>query len=336
MNIATIASYSSACHLHRCTLPFKHLSKDYPQHQWIVSTTDQVQGFDTYWLYNGFSSISHWYELAGLRRRLGVKLVLTLDDTIWSFPEWRQDKPKSEAVGSTTLGCQLADLIVVSTPALAEEVNLPQKTVIAPNLIEVDSYGLPQPPKDDDEIRIMFAGGGGHWADLELIDDALCRIKEKYGRKVHLYFVGYGPDRTLRDWWNNGLTFINWVDLRQYWNVINQIEPHICLAPLVDCTFNHCKSNLRIMESWACNAAVVASGVGEYRCIDDGFDGLICHSGDEWFRTLCHLIDDRTLREQIATTGYERVRREFDWSSANSRSKWKTAVERVLELGLAT
>lgn len=331
MRLATIASYNQATHLHRCIWPFKWLAKDRPNFEWKVSTTDQVGGFEVLWLYNGMKFISKWGDVAALKRK-GVRLVLTLDDTIWSHPEWRTDQPSTESINSVNLGCELADLIVTSTPALADEVRMPHKTVIGPNLIESAKYQTPTPPTDDDRIRIMWAGGGGHWADLQLIDKACCRIKEKWGEKVEFHFLGDGPDQLLRDHWGNGIALTRWYELDEHWYRLHTIRPHIVLAPLAECTFNNCKSNIRILEGWSLNAAVVSSPVGEYRLVRDHKDGLIAETENEWFVAIETLIQNEQLRHSLALSGHKRVREDWDWNNPNARKKWHPVLERLDKL----
>lgn len=328
MHIATIASPSQACHHYRSCLPFRYLAVDHPQHQWSVSTSDQIGGFDALYVYGTLRSLSDWGQIASLKRK-GIKVIWGHDDNVWQHPEWRKDGPTAEHIHSVNMACELADLIVASTPALAEAIGKPAKTVVCPNLVEVDRYRTPTPPAYDGLIRICWSGAGGHWADLQLIDSSCCRIKEKYGSKVAFYFVGDIPDRMFRDHLNNNVQLIEWFPLAEYWSVLHQVRPHIFLAPLCDCPFNHSKSNLRVMEGWSLNAAVVASAVGEYRVIDNGFDGLFAHNEDQWFRQLVQLIEDRGLREQLAQTGYDRVKREFDWSNRQARLKWKPAVDAI-------
>lgn len=332
MHIFGPASYSVACHYHRIILPLRYLQKDYPEHRFEVGLSDPSGDYDALWVY-GSQPLSNTPEIASLKRK-GVKIVYCLDDTYWSWPQWRHDVPSKEAVGMVDLLCELADHIVASTPALAEAINKPHKTTVGPNLLECDLYRCPTHPEDDGRIRIMWSGAAAHKGDLQLVDRACSRIIERYGSRVGFQFVGAGPDDTLRDHWNGGsCNLTDWFPLNQYWSVIRQVNPHIVLAPLVNCPFNVAKSNIRILESWAINAAVVASGVGEYRAVESEVDGLYAEDEDEWFDAMSQLIDDRQLRERLATTGYQRVKADFDWQNPNSRLKWKPTVEAIERLG---
>jgi glycosyltransferase involved in cell wall biosynthesis len=57
---------------------------------------------------------------------------------------------------------------------------------------------------------------------------------------------------------------------------------------------------------------VVCSPVGQcVDLIDDGVNGFLAGSPEEWERTLSRLIEDRDLRERIGRAGLETVRRDF-------------------------
>jgi glycosyltransferase involved in cell wall biosynthesis len=263
---------------------------------------------------------------------MGRKIVFGLDDDVWNWPEWRKDSCPTENRATAEILIEVADHIIASTPTLAQVMGRPEKTTVAPNLVEVDAYRLPQPPQDTDRIRILWSGAASHRADLDLIDGACCRIKEKYGEAVEFVCVGAGPDNLLRRHWNRGAKLIPWQDLSFYWDTLNHFKPHISLAPLVDCEFNRSKSNIRVIEAWAMNSAVIASPVGEYRVVESGVDGLYADSEDEWFGQLCRLIEDHSLRNRLATEGHRRCVQDWNWSSATAREKWADSIAAIEKL----
>jgi glycosyltransferase involved in cell wall biosynthesis len=325
------ASPNSGCHLHRLVYPFRWLSKDFPQHRWETAISSPYnRDFDAIFSY-GAQPVANAPEFGTVKRK-GAKLVYNIDDSYWEFPEWRDDKPDADRLGMVNLLCELSDHIICSTPHLRDEIARPHKTTVAPNLIDVAHYQLPTPPADDQRIRILYSGATAHKKDLDIIDESCLRLMEKFGPdRIEFLFIGSGPDLTLRDYWGCGAEFIDWVPLSQYHYHIHQTKPHIVLAPLVDCTFNRSKSNIRVLEGWACNAAVVASPVGEYRAILDGINGLLADDGD-WFECLCRLVEDRSLREQLAVAGHETVKSEWNWRNPDSRVKWRPSVEAVERL----
>jgi glycosyltransferase involved in cell wall biosynthesis len=286
-----------------------------------------VSGFDTLYIYGTLRNFDSWQRIVNLKRQ-GVRFVYTHDDSIWHHPEWRTDQPEPWHVSSVNLACELADLIVASTTKLAEVIGKPDKTVTCPNLMEVAGYQTPTPPQDDDRIRICWAGGGGHWADLQLVDEACCRIKEKWGQKVEFHFLGYGPDKLLRDHLGDGVHLTDWYPLIEHRYRLHTIRPHIVLAPLVPCTFNEVKSNIRVLEGWSLNAAVIASPVGEYeKVIRHCENALYAYDENDWFQKMDYLISTRRDREALALNGWSRVNEEWNWGNPTCRKKWSPVIE---------
>lgn len=329
MRIFCPATYSSCCQVHRVIYPARHLSLDTPHHDWQTALTDPTGDYEALLVY-GAQPLSNFSQFGSLKRK-GVKIIWTNDDSYHDWPTWRHDKPSAEVVGCVDLAAEIADLIVSSTPALAEEVGKPEKTVVCPNLLDVPAYRLSTPPADDGPIRILWSGSATHKHDLDLIDSACCRIKEKWKDRVEFYLFGAGPDRLLRDWWGKGVTLTEWIPLRDYWWHLHQARPHLTLCPLTDCHFNRAKSNIRVLEAWAMNSACVASAVGEYKVVRHGEDGLVAETEQCWFSSMDALISDRSLRESLAKTGYRRVTEEWNWSSKQARQKWQPLLTRLDE-----
>jgi hypothetical protein len=111
---------------------------------------------------------------------------------------------------------------------------------------------------------------------------------------------------------------------------VNSLQPQIWLAPLAEIPFNLAKSNLRVMEGWAMNAAVVATNWGEYSCIKSGEDGRLCSDPDQWFEALTRLVSDHEYRCQMAYSGRQRAESECDWNNPNCLVPWVKAFSAIM------
>ena len=329
MKLYAECDYQSGCFHHRVHLPFRHLSQDFQQHEWHLSHIDPDKSFDVAFLYGCLKSFNlptfmRW-------RREGKKFVFGLDDLIWQFPEWRTDSCPDECVAMVDALCEISDVLVASTPALVDPMRFPEKTVVARNLLEIDAYGLPTPPADDERLRILWSGAISHKGDLQIIDPVCHEILTQYKGKVEFVFFGAGPDKTLRDWWGKGAKLIAWQPLEMYWRTLNYFKPHIVLAPLVDCPFNAAKSSIRCIEAHAMNAALVYSPVSEYALANEaGTTGLPATSTEEWVDCVKRLIDDRELREYVAVSGHRKAKVEYDWNSEQARkTHWHPTVKAI-------
>lgn len=331
MLIHSAVDYQHPCHWHRCILPFRYLSRDHPQHQWILGTEDSGCEIDCCWVY-GCRPFDRLVEFDRLRRE-GVKVIWTLDDLYFDFPYWRKKKPTEEQIAFCRLMPSVADLCIYSTPFLAAQHPHPEKSVVAPNLMEVAAYGVTE-PKLGERVRVLWAGASGHSGDLDLIDDALCRLREEFPPdQLEFLFFGTLPSRLGRDYFGKGVRLFRHIELADYAKAVASLQPHICLAPLADCPFNRAKTNIRVLEAWSLAAVPVASPVGEYRLIEDGVDGFLCDCPEDWDLVLSQLVRDPELRYSVAKKGRERVAAEWDWANPEARLRhWGEAGDKLNQL----
>lgn len=322
---------NSGCDFHRISCPFRHLAGDFPDLDFDLSLTDP-NGQYQWHLTHGNPPVSN-YRCYGKWKRQGGRWLWSLDDDMPAVPDWNPAKLSDVELDCWYASRDLADAILSSTPALTAAIGKPTKTITVPNLMQVADYNCetPAPAVDGETLRVLWAGSKTHSGDLEEIEEAADQIIRKYGpQRVQFVFVGFAPGRLLRDWSGKGCHFESGVSLAKYPSLINAVRPHLVLAPLKSIPFNASKSNIRVLEGWACAAAVVASNYGEYAVIHHGEDGLLVSDGD-WFSPLDRLLSDRDYREQLATAGRKRVA-DFDWANPTARSGWRQAITQLQSL----
>jgi glycosyltransferase involved in cell wall biosynthesis len=323
---------NNGCFAHRILWPVRYCGEEFSEHDWYLTTTDPVGDYDVYNLYGYMTPPT--MACVGQWKRRGRKVVANFDDPLDLIPDWNGCQLSADNLGNYELSKDLADLIIASTPELAKRIGRPTKTVVARNLMEVASYGVSSHSPVDQKVRILWAGSNTHSKDLELADAAIDHVLTKWGTdKVEVIFVGAGNGKAFAKWLNRGLHFEPGVGLETYPKLLGFIKPQIVLAPLVDCDFNRCKSNIRCLEGFALAAPVIASPVGEYgRTVIHGETGYLASSDEDWIEALDELVGNETLREQMGNRGREYVGAYADWANPNCRGEWRQAWQRVLKL----
>ncbi len=292
------------------------------------------------------------------RQMKGVKVVWSLDDDWDTIPDWNPAQLREEGRVVYSTMKKIANAIICSTPALAKTFDPyydsgycnGRPVVVAPNLLDISTF--PASPYDDstgfvetthnpnEPIRIVWAGSKTHKGDVEIVEDALCRILEKHGpdNRAAVIFMGdHMTPKLTRDWLHRGMLWQHAVPFAQYRKIANSLKPDIWIAPLADIPFNHSKSDLRIMEGWALGAAVVASAVGEYNHIRNLTDGVLVKGGAEptedatdlWFYALDKLVTNHEARIQLAANGRHRAVVRCDWNKRENRLGWLRAYSRI-------
>jgi len=217
-----------------------------------------------------------------IKQKLKALFCIDTDDYLWDVDRmcnpvldggnWTRDNAKL-LLASVTLHFDLADLITVTTPALAAVMSRWKNIRICPNLIDLEHF-IPQPYNADSKV-ILYSGGATHRQDLELVRD--------------LYYA------TCRDWsWvfygcrplfnSTRAVILPWGPVREYPRFCQLVKPRVVLSPLEPSSFDDCKSPIKVWEGATYGGSVLASNTGPYK----GNPGAIVPEGEDF--TLDHFM----------------------------------------------
>lgn len=268
-------------------------------------------------------------EILRLKLR-NKKFVWTIDDDYLSIPDWNGNVLTEDYKEFHEMCVGLADTIIVSTEALKSTFKR-KNVVVAPNLAA--QFINPNIEKKNGKIKILWQGSTTHKKDVEIIEPALLEILNKYSDKVEVVFWGdFPPNSLYTKFAYSGLSVQPQTSILKYYQTLFDINPDIMLAPLVDCHFNRCKSNLRILDGWSCKAAVIASGVGEYNCINNSDDGLLCTTSEDFYNSLEAVINCNEVRTALQTNGYNRVKKDYNWLNPDNVKGWNNVFEGIFNV----
>jgi hypothetical protein len=247
------------------------------------------------------------YALLGLGR--SVPLIVDCDDDLLHVPAYNVGfrgyigTPETKAVA--LLGFRLADAMTVTMPWLAR-VYAPYNDhiTVLPNLVHAPDWaGLPVDPQraQSEDVRIVFAGGIGRSADLDMIREPLERIM-RTRPQVRLFFMAMMPDWAAEQWARdpsnpraNRAFFIGATDILTYRRTMCWLGADIALAPVLPNDFNRGKSAIKVLESAMYGAAAVCSDWETYADVPS--EAVLKASTEyEWTESLLALVDDPTLR----------------------------------------
>ncbi len=196
--------------------------------------------------------------------------------------------------------CALADLVTVSTPALAERYGahgrvvvlrncVPAKILDYPSLSDGHTLGWPgRVASHPGDLEVTHGGVGeaidGDWR-FHVIGEAV-GVREK----LHLPCE---PSETP------------WIaSVEDYHRELCRLD--VGIAPLGDTKFNEAKSALKCLEMAGCGVPFVASPRAEDRGLGVGL--LAKDRARNWRSALRGLMDSESLRTEIAEEGREAVR----------------------------
>lgn len=174
--------------------------------------------------------------------------------------------------------------VQTSTPALADVLRASNPEVaVFPNAIRA----LPMPRNFQNPERItLFFGALNRSKDWEPLIPAINQVAAVAGERLHFSVVhDEAFFQALRTPWKS---FTPTCDHQTYMSLLGGCE--VALMPLEDTPFNRAKSDLKFIEAGACRVAALASPVVYGEVIEDGCNGLIFSTPEEFRIQLLRLV----------------------------------------------
>lgn len=273
----------------------------------------------------------------------GRPVILDFDDNFHCIP-WYNPARQVFHEGTPDLqrfeeALEMATLVTCSTQTLADSYkHVRDDIVVCPNFIANENLDAIAPkeltgaPKREGQIRIGYAGSHTHFGDVLLLAEPLAKIAEAYQfPRMQFVFFGYPPILPLHHRVNceyyPGIArvqseSVNDFMLRYYREII-AMDIDIALAPLEDCLFNRCKSNIKLLEYGIAGIPVLASPIDPYK----GWSLMEAQDAFSWEVLLGHLVEKQEARLAFAETNLKRVREQH--TTRQAIGAWHRLLEKV-------
>jgi glycosyltransferase involved in cell wall biosynthesis len=152
--------------------------------------------------------------------------------------------------------------------------------------------------------------------NIEFLLDAFLILANKYDN-IFLDFVGEGKYFTeIKDGLGNfryrdKVRFCSWISPEQIPDYLSNID--VGLLPLIqDTKFNKAKSPTKLFEYMAMAKPTICSDIGEAsHIIQDGENGLLAKTKEEFIEKMQSLIEDLSLRQSLGARARETVERNY-------------------------
>ncbi len=253
----------------------------------------------------------------------GIPVVVEIDDDFrnvdprnWAWvhvhPSWNPNRNWQILAEA----CKRADLVTVTTPALAKMYGSHGRVKVIPNYIP-ESY-LKVEPEPHDGVLVGWAGHAGtHPRDLQVTRGG---VEQALG-DAHMVVVGDGqmvPEGlSLRQ--RHLLSVYGYVLLEEYPHAVANFD--VGIVPLADTAFNRAKSALKMLEYAALGvASVVSPSPDNLRLHHDYGLGIVAAKQKDWTKSVGRLVRDAGYREYQADMG--RAQAESLTIEGNARLWW--------------
>lgn len=220
--------------------------------------------------------------------------------------------------------CSIADLVTVSTPALAERYGSHGRVAILRNRVPRTLLEL---PKSDDGRTCGWAGLVlTHPGDLSVTHGGVATAVRDARWRFHV--VGPGTDVKRELGLDEGPSSTGRLGLDEWHRALGDLT--VGIVPLGNTKFNAAKSALKGLEYAARGVPFVASPTPEYRLLAEEGAGLVAPSrGRNWRAQLLKLMRDDTVRAEAVEEGRSLIRQKHMYEGNGWRwaESWQAALD---------
>jgi glycosyltransferase involved in cell wall biosynthesis len=271
-----------------------------------VSALLKVRDFDVVYLFReaallGPAVFERWVGLSG------IPYIFDFDDAVFVSYKSPANGYLSylKFPGKTRAICRRAAHVMAGNDYLADYARaVNQNVTIVPTTIDTDSYRAEYSHQNDPEtVTLLWSGSFSTVQHLDTIRDVLKKLAKE--KKFKLRVIGT-PEYSLEG-----------VDAEAIpWKAATEIEDlragHIGLMPLPDDQWSKGKCGLKALQYMALGIPTVCSPVGvNSTIIQDGVNGFLAGSEDEWIAKLKLLIESAETRVRVGREGRKTVEEEY-------------------------
>jgi glycosyltransferase involved in cell wall biosynthesis len=235
------------------------------------------------------------------------KLIFDFDDSIWLQNVSAANKKLGflKNAGKTRDIISIAHLVIPGNKYLAGyALQFNQHVSIIPTTIDTNQY-TPKTITDTNPVVIGWSGSFTTIQHFEFALEPLRQIKSRYGNKVSFVVIG---DQNYRNE-ELGITGKPWVAATELQD-LHLLD--IGIMPLPDDEWAKGKCGLKGLQYMAAGIPTIMSPVGvNAEIIQDGENGFLAATTEEWVDKLSRLIESVELRKKLSLNGRTTVEEKF-------------------------
>lgn len=243
---------------------------------------------------------TYFYERKASKSK--AKLIFDFDDAIWMQHisdgnkklAFLKDPEKTKKI------IQLADLVLAGNTFLQNyALQYNSNSVCFPTVVDTEKY-KPIEKHNNSVICIGWSGSFSTFEHFEILIPVLDRLHKKYNNSIKIKVLGAPPKNMPLP-----IEFINWSEENE---VVELSEFDIGVMPLNQTPWNEGKCGLKSLLYLSMGIPAVVSSVGvSSEIIQNGLNGFVPQNEEQWFETLCLLIENKNIREKIGSEGRKTV-----------------------------
>jgi len=221
------------------------------------------------------------------------KIIYDFDDAIWvNESAYNKKFLAVKFLGKVAKICKWAHVVTVGNNFLkAFAVRYSNNVVLLPTVVNTETvHGKMQ----QQEVPVPAVGWTGSFSTLIYLD-SLIPVLQRLQEKIDFTFIVIADKDPV-------------LPLKNYqfvpWNKTTETEDllrfHVGLMPLTDDDITRGKCGFKAIQYMALGIPALVSPVGaNIEIVDDGVNGFICHTPQEWKDRILQLLSEPQLRKQL-------------------------------------
>lgn len=259
-----------------------------------------------------FMTGSSFFEKRFAKSKSKTKLVFDFDDSIWLLDTSDANKKWGWLKSAKKTGdiIKVSDLILAGNDYLAEYARTFNSNVkVIPTTVDTDIFYRKSEYLNNEKICIGWSGSITTIKHFEQAIPFLRKIKSKYGEKV--YFKVMGDESYTNE--ELSIKGIPWTEETE----VEELSTFdIGIMPLPNDEWVKGKCGLKGLSYMALEVPTIMSDVGvNSQIIEDGKNGLLASSEEQWIEKISQLIESFELRKKLGKEGRNTVIERYSMES---------------------
>ncbi|HNW96948.1 MAG TPA: glycosyltransferase family 4 protein [Bacteroidales bacterium] len=232
------------------------------------------------------------------------KLVFDFDDAIWLMDvsegnkkwKWLKNPAKTEQI------IKLSHMVFAGNKYLFDYASLFNKNVkIVPTTIDTDYHKKKTLKKNNDKICIGWTGSITTIKHFRMAENFLKKIKDNFGDKIYFKLIG-------SETYENEKLKLKGIRWNKETEIDDLSEIDIGIMPLPNDEWTKGKCGFKGLQYMALEIPTVMSAIGvNNEIIQDGENGFLANTEEEWIEKISQLIESKELREKLGAGGRQTV-----------------------------
>ncbi|WP_433779236.1 glycosyltransferase family 4 protein [Flavobacterium anhuiense] len=176
--------------------------------------------------------------------------------------------------------------------------------IYLPTVINLENYPKVKQEYRTSKITIVWIGSFSTGKYLQIVVPTLQKLSQKYAVKLKVI----GVDIAIEE------VDVELVDWKESTESDELLSSDIGIMPLEDTMWENGKCGFKLVQYMACGLPVIASAApANKEIIDDGKNGFIINSQNEWYDAFEKLILNASLREQFGKSGRQKIENKYSY-----------------------